>query len=102
MFDFSYFGRIWKGRVMGNEPFFGKRSWLTTMLCVSISYDASSWTSRSVSYNDKNSEMHTQMNVVFSCSQMIIVSETEIHRLSGREDSKVFFVRGENGYAQDL
>lgn len=36
------------------------------MLCVSISYAVNSWTSRSVSYNDKNSEMHTQTNVVFS------------------------------------
>ena len=45
----------------------GNRSWLTTILCVSISYAVSSCTSRSVSYNDKNSEMHTHTNVVFSC-----------------------------------
>ena len=36
------------------------------MLCVSISYAVSSCTSRSVSYSDKNSEMHTQTKVVFS------------------------------------
>lgn len=52
----------------------GKRSWLTTMLWVSISYAVSSWTRRSVSYNDKNSEMHTQMKVVFSCLVVETVS----------------------------
>jgi hypothetical protein len=36
------------------------------MLCVSISYRVSSWMRRSVSYKDKNSEMHTQTNVVLS------------------------------------
>jgi len=34
---------------------------------VSISYAVSSCTSRSVSYNERNSDMHTQTNVVFSC-----------------------------------
>lgn len=45
----------------------GKTSWLTMMLWVSILHLASSWISRSVSYKDKNSAMHTQMNVVCSC-----------------------------------
>jgi hypothetical protein len=47
--------------------FFGKRSWFTTMLCVSISYAVSSWTRRSVSYSDRNSEIQMQTKVVFSC-----------------------------------
>ena len=38
------------------------------MLCVSISYAVSSCTSRSVSYSERNSEMHTHTNVVFSGS----------------------------------
>src|SRR5882762_4275226 len=37
------------------------------ILCVSISYAVSSCTSRSVSYSERNSDMHTHTNVVFSC-----------------------------------
>src|SRR4051794_4745604 len=47
-----------------NPPFFGNSSWLTTMLCVSISYAVNSWKSRSVSSKDKTSEMQTQIKVV--------------------------------------
>lgn len=47
----------------------GKTSWLTMMLWVSILHLASSWISRSVSYRDRNSAMHTQMKVVCSCSR---------------------------------
>lgn len=46
----------------------GKITWLITMLFVSISNLASSWTKRSVSYRDRNSGMHTQTNVVSSGS----------------------------------
>lgn len=45
----------------------GKTSWLTMMLWVSILHLANSWISRSVSYRDRNSAMHTQMKVVCSC-----------------------------------
>lgn len=42
----------------------GKITWFITTLWVSISNLASSWTSRSVSYRDKNSGMQTQTKVV--------------------------------------
>lgn len=53
--------------LQGSSPFLRNKSWLTTILCVSIPYFVSSCTSLSVSYNDKNSAIHTQIKVVWSC-----------------------------------
>ena len=49
------------------SSFSGLNSWLTTMLCTSIFSLVSSWTSLSVSYRERNSAIHTQMNVALSC-----------------------------------
>jgi len=47
-------------------------SWLTIILCVSILFLVNSWISLSVSYNDKNSAMHTQINVDLSYHKIVI------------------------------
>jgi hypothetical protein len=50
-----------------DRPLSGIKTWLTTILCVSIWNLVSSWTKRSVSNSDKNSGIQTQTKVVFSC-----------------------------------
>ncbi len=48
----------------GISPGVGNKTWLTIIECVSICHLANSWTNLSVSYNDKNSGIQTQINVV--------------------------------------
>jgi len=52
--------------LQGLCPAGSKTSWFTMMLCVSMLALVSSWTSRSVSYSDRNSAMQTHTNVVIS------------------------------------
>ena len=64
----------------GFSDFRVNKSWFTKMLCVSMPLFVSSCTNRSVSYNDKNSAMHTQIKVVWSCKQkIVIVYKTKIY-----------------------
>ena len=64
--------QFWQGWLFTNTfywPFLslsGNTSWLTMILCVSISDLDNSWTSLSVSYKDKNSDIQTHTNVVCS------------------------------------
>jgi len=63
--------------------FFGNKSWFTTILCVSISYVVSSCTRRSVSYSDKNSDIQTQTNVVFSYYRIRVRRQHSSDRRTG-------------------
>jgi hypothetical protein len=51
---------------LGFSPGVGNKTWLTIIEWVSIWHLANSWTNLSVSYNDKNSGIQTQTNVVNS------------------------------------
>ena len=48
----------------GFSPSVGNKTWLTIIEWVSIWHLANSWTNLSVSYNDKNSGIQRQINVV--------------------------------------
>lgn len=78
--------RCGESGVEKDVQFLGKSNWLTTMLCVSISYAVSSCTRRSVSYRDKNSDMQTQTNVVFSCKA--VPDDVSDQRRHAREDTR--------------
>lgn len=61
---------IWNKKIiLPSSSLAGFSNWLTTMLWTSMFNFASSCTSRSVSYKDKNSAIQTHTNVAFSCNK---------------------------------